>query len=547
MDEVKDHLDKAGIKEAESGSVLALEKISPDEMAYLLKNDKKTSELLSEAIEGKASGAVKGGASVIVTGMKAELDTSSEDILKMALTPTEIVEMLSSAKTIDVVLELKENKEETGETKTAKEEIAKRIGSDEDAYYFDCDLYKMVSGSADRIKVTEFDSEINISFTIPDEFQKKGRTYRLIGSHKDVATGVMSSYVIPSEVDDKYVISFVADKLCLMSLVYTDDDIKAGNAAAREAAEREAVVKAAAEKEAANKQEQEKLVKAKEELDKKLADAIKSIEGNAELDATAKAAAKKTVEEEAASAKKELDSKGSGAQTSVNASFDNALTKAIEDGKSETRKRADSTVTPDQQETNNLAINKGLKIDQTGSKIRIAWGKVDGAENYDVYVQYCGKQFIKVPDKTLKSNKTKVTITKIGGKKLNLKKNYKVYVIAYRTVDGEKITLAKTITGHIVGRKNTKFTNVKSIKLSKSKYTVKVGKTAAIKAKTVLVDKGRKQLSDAHAAEFRYATSDKRIATVDKNGKIKGVSAGNCTIYVYARNGYAKTVKVTVK
>lgn len=68
-----------------------------------------------------------------------------------------------------------------------------------------------------------------------------------------------------------------------------------------------------------------------------------------------------------------------------------------------------------------------------------------------------------------------------------------------------------------------------------------------VKAKTVLVDKTKKQLSDGHAKEFRYASSNANIATVDKNGKIKGVAKGTCTIYVYARNGYAKKVKVTVK
>ena len=114
-------------------------------------------------------------------------------------------------------------------------------------------------------------------------------------------------------------------------------------------------------------------------------------------------------------------------------------------------------------------------------------------------------------------------------------------------VDGNKEILAKTITGHVVGRKNIKYSNAKNITLSKNKYSVKAGKTVKVKAKTVLVEKGKKQLSNAHAAEFRYASSDKSIATVDKNGKVKGVAKGTCTIYVYARNGYAKTVSVTVK
>ena len=200
-----------------------------------------------------------------------------------------------------------------------------------------------------------------------------------------------------------------------------------------------------------------------------------------------------------------------------------------------------------QQEAAAISMNAGLKISQTGSKINIKWGKVNEADGYDVYVTYCGKKFGKAAKTVKKNSTTSVKITKINGKKINLKKNYKVYVAAYKMVDGKKKVLAKTIMGHVVGRKNTKYSNAKKITLSKSSYTVKVGKTAKIKAKTVLVQKGKKQLSNAHAAEFRYASSNKKIATVDKNGKIKGIAKGTCTIYVYARNGYAKTVKVTVK
>ena len=138
-------------------------------------------------------------------------------------------------------------------------------------------------------------------------------------------------------------------------------------------------------------------------------------------------------------------------------------------------------------------------------------------------------------------------VTKVGGKKINLKKNFKVYVVAVKK-DGSNVKeLANTITGHIVGRKNTKYTNVKSITLKTKKLSIAAGKTSKIKAKTVLVDKKKKQLGNDHATEFRYASSDESIATVDKNGKVKGISVGTCTIYVYARNGYAKTVKVTVK
>lgn len=190
----------------------------------------------------------------------------------------------------------------------------------------------------------------------------------------------------------------------------------------------------------------------------------------------------------------------------------------------------------------------GTKVSQTGKKISIRWGKVKGADGYQVYVAYCGKNFSTKPTKTVESaSATKVSVEKLNGKKLNLKKNYKVYIAAYKTVDGKKAVIGKTVVCHIVGKNNHAYTNVKGIKLAKSKFTLKKGKTAKIKAKIVLVDKKKKQLSNAHATQFRYATSNKEVVTVSKEGKIKAVGKGSCTIYVYARNGYAKKIKISVK
>lgn len=190
-----------------------------------------------------------------------------------------------------------------------------------------------------------------------------------------------------------------------------------------------------------------------------------------------------------------------------------------------------------------IKLNAGLKVSQTGKKVTVKWGKVSGADRYVVYAAYCNSGKCKKVG-TLSGSKTSMTFAKLNGSKLNLKKNVKVYVVAYRKVNGKETKLARSITAHIVGSKNAKYTNVKKIKLSKSKYTLKANKTATIKAKIVLVDK---QLSDSHAPEFRYASSNTKVATVDKNGKITAVKKGTCYIYVYAKNGYAKKVKVTVK
>ena len=202
----------------------------------------------------------------------------------------------------------------------------------------------------------------------------------------------------------------------------------------------------------------------------------------------------------------------------------------------------------EQQEKRELALNAKLKVSQVGKKINICWGRASEADGYHVYVQYCGMKFNdKSLNQVIGANNTSITVKKVNGKKLDLKKNYKVYVEAYKLSDGKKKILGKSIIAHIVGKNNQKYTNVKEVRVKKNSYTLKQGNTITIQANVVLVSRGKKQLSNAHARQFRYASSDKKIATVSKNGKVKAVGKGTCTVYVYARNGYAKAIKITVK
>lgn len=60
----------------------------------------------------------------------------------------------------------------------------------------------------------------------------------------------------------------------------------------------------------------------------------------------------------------------------------------------------ENPLTPDKKEDTGLTkaderalqLNKGLKISQTGSKIKVQWSKVDGADGYIVYATYCGEK-----------------------------------------------------------------------------------------------------------------------------------------------------------
>lgn len=193
---------------------------------------------------------------------------------------------------------------------------------------------------------------------------------------------------------------------------------------------------------------------------------------------------------------------------------------------------------------NDQALSSKFSI-TTGKTIKVTWGKVAKADGYDVYMAYCKKGKYTVV-KSVKAAKTlSVTINKLNKKAVNQKDNVKCYVVAYKKVDGKKVTIGKSITGHAVGKKNTTVTDVKKIQIKKSAYSLKKGKTAKIKA--TIVKKNNKLPLFGHTAKFRYDTSNKKVATVSKYGKITAKGKGTCYVYIYAVNGCAKKVKVTVK
>ena len=202
-------------------------------------------------------------------------------------------------------------------------------------------------------------------------------------------------------------------------------------------------------------------------------------------------------------------------------------------------------ITANEKKAGKNKINSAAKatVNKNGS-ITAKWGAVANAEKFEIYAAYCGKnnKFKKI--KTVKGNINSFDITKLGGKKLNTSKCLKVYVVAYRKVNGKYEKITKSLTMHIAGKAN-KRTNAKAIKVKKSSYTLKVNKTATIKPTLVL--KNSKKKAVKHAAKFRYQSTNKAVATVDKNGKIKAVGKGTCTIYIFANNGKLKSVKVTVK
>ena len=78
-------------------------------------------------------------------------------------------------------------------------------------------------------------------------------------------------------------------------------------------------------------------------------------------------------------------------------------------------------------------------------------------------------------------------------------------------------------------------TRVTALKLNKTKASIKKGKTVQLKVK---------KPADA---KVTWKSSDKKIATVDKNGKVKGKKKGTCVITCTASDGATAECKITVK
>ena len=181
------------------------------------------------------------------------------------------------------------------------------------------------------------------------------------------------------------------------------------------------------------------------------------------------------------------------------------------------------------------------------TSLTISWNKIQGADGYDIFFAQCnhsGKKIVCKNVKTIKGNKT-FKWTRSGLKKGTA---YKSYVKAYVMKNGKKTYVKTSLMMHAyTGNGTKKYTNAKSVTVKKAKVSLKKGKTFKIKAKVNKVKKNKKLMPKSHVATLRYLTSDSKVVTVSKKGKITAKGKGSCVIYVFAHNGVSKQVKVTVK
>ena len=239
--------------------------------------------------------------------------------------------------------------------------------------------------------------------------------------------------------------------------------------------------------------------------------------------AVKKAAAEKKAKEEAAK-KAAADKKAKAAAAKKAAE---AKAKAEQEA---IRKAAKTVVTA-----------KGVANGKTS--VDLSWGNVN-ADRYIVYWTQCNHANKIMPYKKVKTLNGKTL--KLTMKNLNKNTYYKFYIEAQKKVNGKYKTIAKSEDGHVItGNVRGKYTNPKSLTITKSALTLKKGKTYTLKGKVEKVVKN-KQLGLNHAKELRFISSNPKIAKVDANGKITAMNKGTCVIYVQTVNGMSKTCKVSV-
>jgi len=167
----------------------------------------------------------------------------------------------------------------------------------------------------------------------------------------------------------------------------------------------------------------------------------------------------------------------------------------------------------------------------TKNSITITWNQYKGAKKYIIYSSACGQKY-----KKLKT----ITKTSFTNKELKSGKYYKFYIVA---VDSNGVELEKSNRIHISTSGNKNKANPTAITVNSDNVTINGNKTFTVKANV----KNAKDTVVKKHSDIKYVSTNKKVAKVSADGVITGKQAGSCYVYVYAQNGIAKKIKVTVE
>ncbi len=165
-----------------------------------------------------------------------------------------------------------------------------------------------------------------------------------------------------------------------------------------------------------------------------------------------------------------------------------------------------------------VAAPKISKTEATYNSVKISWGKVNGAEKYRVYVKN-GKSWTRLAD---------TTSTTFNDKNVSAKRTY-TYTVRCINSSANKFTSGYDSKGVTVTAPAKP-----SVKLDKANLTLTKGKTYTLK--TTITGTNR---------TVSWSSSNSRVASVDKNGKVTAKTKGTATITAKV-DGVSASCKITV-
>ena len=401
-------------------------------------------------------------------------------------------------------------------------EIEKTVGKNADRILFDINLYSQLENEF-KTHITDPGVDMNIRFKIPDKMINNQpytiRNYKILRLHKDSATNQATVDILdPVFNSSTNELTFKSDKFSIYVLTYKDTYYFPSYPVTG--------IKVSPDTLTLTK---------KDETAQLTAEVTPSYADNKRVTWQSSDEKVATVDE-------------NGKVTAVgNGTVE--ITVTTEDGKI-TASIIITVKVPDEPTINKTTGFRRLRarsVKQTKTSVTLQWNIIKDADGYFIYGNRCNTG--------TKSYKYRKLATITGGDistwtQKDLKKGtyYKYVVKAYRMVNGKKVVTDTSISVHAVTG-GGKYGNAKAVSVTQignkrnvSKITLKMGKTAQIKAKEVKKDK-----KIARHRKLCYESRNTKVATVTPDGLIRATGKGTCTIWVYAQNGVYKALKITVK
>ena len=164
--------------------------------------------------------------------------------------------------------------------------------------------------------------------------------------------------------------------------------------------------------------------------------------------------------------------------------------------------------------------------------VKFKWSENKYADYYEVWYSKTGI------DGTYTKIKKDITTTECELPKPDAKTKYHYKVTAVKNkIRGKATRAQQSVT--LLSLATSKNKAVTGVKLNKTSSTIKKGKTLQLTATITPKNATNKAIT--------YSSSNTKIATVDKNGKVTAKNAGNAVITVTTKSGNKKaTCKITV-